>query len=55
MEILKSQAVLGVLGVLAAYFALKLIALTAAHWTPRNRKLTLEEDALKKWRATAVL
>ena len=33
-EILSSQVVLGVLGILAAYFALKLIALTAAHWTP---------------------
>ena len=54
-EILSSQVVLGVLGILAAYFALKLIALTAAHWTPRNRALTLDEDRLKKWRITAVL
>ena len=54
-EILSSQVVLGVLGILAAYFALKLIALTAAHWTPRNRVLTLDEDRLKKWRITAVL
>ena len=54
-EILSSQVVLGVLGILAAYFALKLIALTAAHWTPRNRALTLDEDRPKKWRITAVL
>ena len=54
-KLLSSQAVLGVLGILAVYFALKLIALTAARWTPRNRALTLDEDRLKKWRRTAVL
>lgn len=55
MEILHSQAVLTVLGLLAVYFAIKLIALVAAKWTPRNRALTLDDGQLKQWRLTAAM
>ena len=54
-ELLSSQALWTVLGILAAYFALKIVALTAMRWVPRHRQLTLTEDKLKKWRVTAVL
>ncbi len=55
MEILHSQAVLTVLGLLAVYFAIKLIALVVAKWTPRNRALTLDDGQLKQWRITAAM
>ena len=55
MELLHSQAVLTVLGLLAAYYAIKFVAVASSRWTPRNRTLTLDETQLKKWRFTAAL
>lgn len=54
-EILTSQAVLALLGLLTAYFGIKLLALVVSKWTPRSRALTLDAEQLKGWRITAAL
>ena len=43
MEILTSQAVLTIFGILAVYFGVKLVAVAFRLWTPRHRSLTLDE------------
>ena len=50
MEILTSQAVLTIFGILAVYFGVKLVAVAFRLWTPRHRSLTLDEAQLKGWR-----
>ena len=47
MEILTSQAVLTIFGILAVYFGVKLVAVAFRLWTPRHRSLTLDEAQLK--------
>lgn len=57
MEILTSQAVLTIFGILAVYFGVKLVAVAFRLWTPRHRSLTLDEAQLKagagpvRWKA----
>ena len=55
MEILTSQAVLTIFGILAVYFGVKLVAVAFRLWTPRHRSLTLDEAQLKGWRRACAL
>lgn len=55
MEILTSQAVLTIFGILAVYFGVKLAAVAFGLWTPRHRRLTLDEAQLKGWRRACAL
>ena len=55
MEILTSQAVLTIFGILAVYFGVKLVAVAFRLWTPRHRSLTMDEAQLKGWRRACAL
>lgn len=55
MEFFQSHPIWVILGILAAYFALKLICVASRVWTPRHRLATLDEKQLRGWRITASL
>ncbi len=55
MEFLQAHPVQVILGVLAAYFALKFICVAFKIWTPKHRLATLDEQQLKGWRIAASL
>ena len=55
MNFLTSGTSLAVFGLLAAYFAVKMIAVGAKFWTPRNRSLTLSAEDLDGWRVQETL
>ena len=50
MEILHSQAALGLFGVLAVYFIAEFAAVAFKLWTPQSRLKTLNDEQLRGWR-----
>ena len=55
MEFFQSHPVWVVLGVLAAYFALKFVCIAFKFWTPKHRTATLDDRQLRLWRIVSSL